>query len=236
MLLSIKNIRVHYGNSEAIKGVSVEVDEGTIVTLIGSNGAGKSTIMRTISGLKAPTSGEIIFLEERIDGLPPQEIVKRGISQVPEGRGIFPFLSVLANLQLGAFLERDKKVISTALDEVYAYFPRLRERTKQKAGTLSGGEQQMLAIGRALVARPKLLLLDEPSLGLSPLLVDTIAQIIESINKQSRTSIILVEQNAYMALNLAHKGYVLETGKIAMEGEPGDLLGNEQVKKAYLGG
>ena len=236
MLLSIRDLVVSYKGVKAIKGISLSIESEMIVTLIGSNGAGKSTIMRTISGLVAPTSGEITFLGERIDGLPAQEIVKRGISQVPEGRGIFPYLSVLVNLRLGAFLEKDKGLMDSALDEVYTYFPRLKERLKQKAGTLSGWEQQMLSIGRALVARPKLLLLDEPSLGLSPLLVDKIAQIIESINKRSGTSIMLVEQNAYMALTLAHKGYVLETGRVAMEGEPNFLLENEQVKKAYLGG
>jgi branched-chain amino acid transport system ATP-binding protein len=236
MLLSVKDLAVSYRGVEAIKGASLNVEEGTIVTLIGSNGAGKSTMMRTISGLKESKSGEITFIEERIDGLPPQEIVKRGVAQVPEGRGVFPFLSVLANLRLGAYLERDAKIITNTMDEVYTLFPRLKERTKQKAGTLSGGEQQMLAIGRALMASPKLLLLDEPSLGLSPLLVDRIGELIERINQERRTSIILVEQNAYMALNLAHKAYVLETGRIVLEGKPADLLENEEVKKAYLGG
>jgi branched-chain amino acid transport system ATP-binding protein len=206
------------------------------VTLIGSNGAGKSTILRTISGLKEPTSGAIRFAEERIDGLPAQEIVKRGIAQVPEGRGVFPFLPVLTNLKMGAFLRRDKKGINDDLEEVFRHFPRLRERVKQRAGTLSGGEQQMLAIGRALMAKPRLLLLDEPSLGLSPLLVDYIGEIVENINAQAQVTTILVEQNAYMALSLAHKGYVLETGKIALEGEAHLLMDNEHVKNAYLGG
>ena len=236
MLLNIKDLIVHYKGVEAVKGVSLGIEEGSIVTLIGSNGAGKSTIMRTISGLKTPTSGEIWYREERIDGLQAQEVVKRRIAQVPEGRGVFPFLSVLANLKLGAYLRRDKTAINSDLEEVYLHFPILKERIKQRAGTLSGGEQQMLAIGRALMAKPRLLLLDEPSLGLSPILVDQIGQIVENINKQAGVTIILVEQNAYMALSLAHRGYVLETGRIALEGEATYLMDNEHVKKAYLGG
>lgn len=236
MLLNIKNLTVHYRRVEAVKGVSLSIEEGSVVTLIGSNGAGKTTIIRTISGLKAPTSGEIWLKEERIDGLPPHEIVRKGIGQVPEGRGIFPFLSVQANLHLGAFLRRDKMGIRRDLDEVFQQFPVLRQRLKQRAGTLSGGEQQMLAMGRSLMARPKLLLLDEPSLGLAPIMVDQIGQIIENINKSSGVTIILVEQNAYMALDLAHTGYVLETGRIALEGAVASLRDNEHVKKAYLGG
>jgi branched-chain amino acid transport system ATP-binding protein len=227
---------VHYKGVEAVKGVSLGIKEGSIVTLIGSNGAGKSTIMRTISGLKTPTSGEIWFREERIDGLPAQEVVKRRIAQVPEGRGVFPFLPVLANLKLGAYLRRDKRAINRDLEEVYLHFPILKERMRQRAGTLSGGEQQMLAIGRALMAKPTLLLLDEPSLGLSPIMVDYIGQIVENINKQAGVTIILVEQNAYVALGLAHRGYVLETGRIALEGKATYLMDNEHVKKAYLGG
>lgn len=236
MLLDIKDLIVHYKGVEAVKGVTLGIEEGSIVTLIGSNGAGKSTIMRTISGLKAPTSGEIWFREERIDGFPAQEVVKRRIAQAPEGRGLFPFLPVLANLKLGAYLRRDKRAINSDLEEVFLHFPILKERTKQRAGTLSGGEQQMLAIGRALMAKPRLLLLDEPSLGLSPIMVDQIGQIVENINKEAGVTIILVEQNAYMALSLAHRGYVLETGKIALEGEATYLMDNEHVKKAYLGG
>jgi branched-chain amino acid transport system ATP-binding protein len=236
MLLDIRELVVHYKRVETVRSVSLQVDEGNIVTLIGSNGAGKSTIMRTISGLKVPTSGEIWFQGKRIDGLQPQKIAKMGISQAPEGRGIFPFLSVMANLQLGAYLRKDKKVINDDLEVLFLLFPKLKERIRQKAETLSGGEQQMLAIGRALMAKPKLLLLDEPSLGLSPTMVERIGQIVENINKEAGVTVLLVEQNANMALGLAHKGYVLETGRIALEGEASFLRGNEHVKELYLGG
>lgn len=236
MLLSIKDLTVHYKKVEAVKDVSFEIEEGIIVTLIGSNGAGKSTIMKTISGLKVPTFGEICFKGERIEGTPPQEIVKKGIGQVPEGRGIFPFLSVKANLQLGAYLRRDKKGIERDMEDIFQLFPILKQRLEQRAGTLSGGEQQMLAMGRPLMGRPTLLLLDEPSHGLSPLMVEQIAQIIKNINTSNGVTIILVEQNAYMALSLAHKGYVLETGRITLQGEAAYLRDNENVKKAYLGG
>ena len=236
MLLDIRELVVHYKRVETVRSVSLQVDEGSIVTLIGSNGAGKSTIMRTISGLKVPTSGEIWFQGKRIDGLQPQKIAKMGISQAPEERGIFPFLSVMANLQLGAYLRKDKKIINDDLEVLFLLFPKLKERIRQKAETLSGGEQQMLAIGRAFMAKPKLLLLDEPSLGLSPTMVERIGQIVENINKEAGVTVLLVEQNAHMALGLAHKGYVLETGRIALEGEASFLRGNAHVKELYLGG
>ncbi len=236
MLLTINDLVVHYRKVAAVKGISLVIEEKDIVTIIGSNGAGKSTIMRAISGLKSPTSGTIQLRAERIDGLPAPEIVKRGVSQVPEGRGVFPFLSVLSNLQMGAFLIKEKSLIKNEIEEVFLFFPRLKERIRQRAGTLSGGEQQMLAIGRALMTNPALLLLDEPSLGLAPLMVEHIGEIIEKINRQKAVSIILVEQNAQMALSLANKVYVLETGRIVLEGDPSTLLGNEHVVKAYLGG
>lgn len=235
MLLKIKDLRVHYQKVEAVKGVSMEVEEGSIVAFIGANGAGKSTILRTISGLKAPTSGEIWFKDQRIDKKAPQHIVKAGISQCPEGRRVFPYMSVLENLMMGAYTRKDRAGIKNDLENVYRHFPRLKERTKQAAGTLSGGEQQMLAMGRALMAGPKLMLLDEPSLGLSPLLVQEIAKIIREINSDG-VSIILVEQNATMALRLAQKGYVLETGRVALEGQAKELLVDQHVKAAYLGG
>lgn len=236
MLLEVYNLRTHYGKVEAVKGVSFTIDEGEIVALIGSNGAGKTTILRTISGLTHPTSGQIMFLDKRIDMLSPAAIVRLGIAHVPEGRKLFPHLTVLENLRLGAFVRKiDKQELNRNLEEVYEHFPLLRERTKQQAGSLSGGEQQMLAMGRGLMSRPKLLLLDEPSLGLAPRLVEEIATIIMDIQKRG-LSIILVEQNAFLALRLADRGYVLETGRMALEGSGDELLGNEHVKKAYLGG
>jgi branched-chain amino acid transport system ATP-binding protein len=233
--LSVKDIRVEYDGAEAIKGVSLEIDQGKIVTLIGANGAGKSTILRAISGLKRPRAGEIWFEGKRIDMLSPPAIVKLGISHAPEGRRLFPFMTVLENLKLGAFLRDNKENIAQDLEDIFAHFPILKDRRNQQAGTLSGGEQQMLAIGRALMARPKLLMLDEPSLGLAPMLVEEIAQIISVIN-QSGMGIVLVEQNAQIALRLAHRAYVIETGRIALQGDAKDLLDNEHVKKAYLGG
>ncbi|NIQ40058.1 MAG: ATP-binding cassette domain-containing protein, partial [Proteobacteria bacterium] len=209
--------------------------EGDIVTLIGSNGAGKSTTLRAISGLEHPTTGEIWFDGQRIDRVAPEKINKAGIAQVPEGRRVFPYMTVMENLEMGAFLRTDTNGMNTDLEEVFKHFPVLKERQKQSAGTLSGGEQQMLAIGRALMSKPRLLLMDEPSLGLSPLLCLEIARIIRDIHEEGRT-IVLVEQNARLALNLAQKGYVLETGKIVLKGEAGDLRENEQVRKAYLGG
>lgn len=231
-MLKIDNLKVNYGGIEAVKGISFEVEEGSIVTLIGANGAGKSTTLRTITGLVPPRSGTITFMGNNITGLPTHDIVSRGITLVPEGRRVFPDLTVLENLKVGAYLRKDN------LDEdirwVYDLFPRLQERSWQAAGTLSGGEQQMLAVGRALMSRPKLMMMDEPSLGLAPLVVKGIFDIIKEINKQGVT-ILLIEQNANMALHTADMGYVLETGRITLSGVGKELLKNEAVKKAYLG-
>lgn len=235
MLLEVKDIKVHYDGAEALKGVSLWIEEGMIVTLIGANGAGKSTTLKTISGLKHPTSGEIWFQDKRIDGLQPQAIVKRGIAQVPEGRRLFPSMTVLENLKAGAYLRKDGEGIRTDFQEIFEHFPILSERRRQAAGTLSGGEQQMLAIGRALMSRPKLLLLDEPSLGLAPKMVSEIAKIITDINQRG-TSILLVEQNAHMALTLAQRGYVMQTGSIMLEGATKELMSSDDVKRSYLGG
>jgi branched-chain amino acid transport system ATP-binding protein len=234
-LLDVKNITVHYHKVEAIKNVSIDVEKGSIVTLIGSNGAGKSTTLRAISGLKHPSAGEIWFEGQRIDRFPPEKVNKVGVAQVPEGRRVFPYMTVMENLEMGAFLRKDTNGMSRDLEEVFRHFPILEERQKQSAGTLSGGEQQMLAMGRALMSSPKLLLMDEPSLGLSPLLCLEIAKIIRDIHEEGRT-IVLVEQNARLALNLAQKGYVLETGSIVLGGDAQDLRENAQVRKAYLGG
>ena len=234
MLLKLQNVSVHYHKVAALKGISIEVDEFAFVTLIGSNGAGKSTTLRTISGLEHPSSGEIYFDGQRIDKLPADKILKLGIAHVPEGRRVFKDLSVTENLRLGAFVRVDKEEIEADLENVFERFPHLRERKNQSANTMSGGEQQMLAIGRALMARPRLLLLDEPSLGLAPIIVREIARLLLEINKQG-VSIVLVEQNAELALDLAGHGYVLETGKIALQGEAKGLADNEHVKKAYLG-
>jgi len=234
MLLDVKDIRIHYGKVEAIKGVSFGVEEGEIATLIGSNGAGKTTILRTISGVKSPTSGEIWFKGERIDKMPSHRIVQMGIAQSPEGRRVFPYMSVAENLIMGAYVRRDREV-GKDVEWVYQIFPRLKERAWQQAKTLSGGEQQMLAIARALMARPKLLLLDEPSLGLAPLVIAAIAEVIKEINKTGIT-IILVEQNARLALGLAHKGYLLETGNLVLAGDAKDLANSETVQRIYLGG
>ena len=234
-MLKIDNIHVYYGAIHALKGVSLEVRKGEIVTLIGANGAGKSTTLRTVSGLLAPKSGAITFLGENIAGTPAHEIVKHGISQVPEGRRIFAEMSVQENLELGAFTRKDKNGVAKDFDLVYRRFPRLEERRKQQAGTLSGGEQQMLAMGRALMSRPKLLLLDEPSMGLAPLLIKEIFSIIEDINREG-TTVLLVEQNANMALSIAHRAYVMETGRITLQGAAKDLAASEDVRKAYLGG
>jgi branched-chain amino acid transport system ATP-binding protein len=235
MILRVKDITVHYWKVAAVRNVSMEIERGKIITLVGSNGAGKSTILKTISGLKNPTSGEILFEDGRIDRLPTQDIVRLGISNVPEGRRLFPHMSIKENLMMGAYLRKNKEEIVKDLRRVLNYFPILSERQKQRAGSLSGGEQQMLAIGRALMSKPKLLLLDEPSMGLSPLVSQTIAKIIATINQEG-VSILLVEQNAKLALGLAYKGYVLETGSIVLEGETKELLQNEAVKSAYLGG
>lgn len=234
MLLSLKSITVHYGKAIAVNNVSLEVDEGTVVTIIGSNGAGKSTILKALSGLAPLTSGEIWFQERRIDGLAVHEVVKRGLVHVPEGRRLFPNLSVLGNLKMGAYLCKDKVEIKKGIDEVLALFPGLKARQNQKAGTMSGGEQQMIAIGRALMAKPKLLLLDEPSVGLAPIVVNDLGPVIKGIN-QSGVGVILVEQNVPLALRVADRGYVLKIGKILLEGDRDILRSNEIVKKAYLG-
>jgi branched-chain amino acid transport system ATP-binding protein len=234
-MLKIDDINVYYGAIHALKGISIEVPEGEIVTLIGANGAGKSTTLRTISGLLKPKTGQITFEGQNIAGLPAQDIVKKGICQVPEGRRIFANMSVLENLELGAYIRSDSKGIAEDLEGVFKRFPRLRERKGQVAGTLSGGEQQMLAIGRALMSRPRLLLMDEPSMGLAPLLVKEIFAIIKEINA-SGTTILLVEQNANMALSVAQKAYVLETGRITLSGTAKELSESEAVRKAYLGG
>jgi branched-chain amino acid transport system ATP-binding protein len=234
-MLEVNNIKVAYGAIRALKGISFRVDEGEIVTLIGANGAGKSTTLKTISGLLHAREGSIVFEGKDISNLQSFEIVSRGISQVPEGRRIFPQQSVTENLELGAYQRKDYKQIRADIQKVFSYFSRLEERKNQMAGTLSGGEQQMLAIGRGLMSRPKLLLLDEPSMGLAPLLVKEIFAIIKEINDNG-TTILLVEQNANMALSIAQKAYVMETGEIVLSGAAHDLSRNEQVRKAYLGG
>ena len=233
-LLEVEDVHTYYGNIEALKGISIEVEEGEIVTLIGSNGAGKSTTLRSISGLTPPREGSIRFAGEPIGETPPQEIVERGISLSPEGRHIFPRMTVQENLDLGAYLRRDHNGVGEDLERVFDLFPRLKEREKQKAGTMSGGEQQMLAMGRALMARPTVLLLDEPSMGISPILTERIYETIAEINKQG-TTILLVEQNANFALGVSHRGYVLETGKVVLADESAKLRENPEVQKAYLG-
>jgi branched-chain amino acid transport system ATP-binding protein len=235
MLLELRDLRVHYGRAEALKGVSINADEGDLVSIVGANGAGKTTILRTISGLNKPISGEIRFQGKRIDGMPAHKIVGMGIGHIPEGRMVFAPMTVLDNLKMGAYLRKDKSGIARDLDIVFQHFPVLKERLGQQAGSLSGGEQQMLAIACALMSTPKLLLMDEPSTGLSPLLVEEISNIIKDINKEG-ISIILVEQNARMALRLAKKAYVLEVGRIVLEGDPEELVNDERVKKSYLGG
>jgi branched-chain amino acid transport system ATP-binding protein len=233
-LLEIKNLSVFYDSIQALRGISLNVPKGSIVCLIGANGAGKSTVLRAISGIKRPTHGEILFDSKPITSLPPHELVNRGIVQCPEGRGVFPNLTVEENLDLGAYVRHDPPGIKKDLDHVYSLFSRLKERHRQLAGTLSGGEQQMLAIGRALMARPQLLLLDEPSLGLAPQVIELIFDTIEKINKEG-TTILLVEQNAQLALEVSHYAYVLETGNILLEGEAAKVLENPKVKAAYLG-
>ena len=233
-MLEVSDLHTFYGNIEALKGISLEVNEGEIVTLIGSNGAGKSTTLRSISGLTPARQGSIKFEGKEIAETPPQEVVQLGISQSPEGRHCFPRMSVRENLELGAFLRRDSDKVDSDMERVFTLFPRLEERQKQKAGTMSGGEQQMLAIGRALMAEPKLLLLDEPSMGIAPILVERIYETIAEIN-EGGTTILLVEQNANYALEVSNRGYVLETGKIAVSDESSALRENPEVQKAYLG-
>jgi len=234
-MLKIDNINVYYGAIHALKGISVQVNVGEIVTLIGANGAGKSTILRTISGLLRTKTGEISFEGKNIAGMAAQDIVKLGISQVPEGRRVFANMTVLENLELGAYIRTDSKGIKEDIEKIFDRFPQLTKRRSQLAGTMSGGEQQMLAMGRALMSRPRLLLLDEPSMGLAPLLVREIFSIIKEINA-SGTTVLLVEQNAHMALSIAHRAYVLETGRITLAGDAKELAASEEVRKAYLGG
>ena len=234
-MLEIRNINTFYGNIHALKGISMEVKQGEIITLIGANGAGKSTTLMSISGIVPPRSGEIMFMDKPIHTLPPHEIVSLGICQVPEGRRIFPYLTVNENLDVGAFLRSDKTEIKQDIDYIYGLFPILAERRHQTGGTLSGGEQQMLAISRALMSRPRLLLMDEPSLGLAPLFVKQIFNILRQINADSKTPIFLVEQNANMALKVAHRGYVMENGRINLTDSAKNLLENEDIRKAYLG-
>ena len=233
-ILELEDVQTFYGSIQALKGISLHVGEGEIVTLIGANGAGKSTTLRSINGLNRPRKGSIRFQGNDITNTPAHDIVKRGIAQSPEGRKLFPRMTVLENLEMGAFQRSDRAGMREDMDRVFQLFPRLAERKSQKAGTMSGGEQQMCAIGRALMARPKLLLLDEPSMGLAPILVEKIFEIVKEINDQG-TPILLVEQNALMALDAADRGYVLETGKIALEGPAKELRSNEQVRRTYLG-
>ena len=234
-MLTVENINVYYGVIHALKDISFQVNEGEIVALIGANGAGKTTTLQTVSGMLSAKSGSIRFQDQEISRMPEHKIVKQGISHVPEGRRMFSNLTVLENLKMGAYTRKDKQEINNSLEMVYERFPRLKERTRQLAGTLSGGEQQMLAMGRALMANPRILLLDEPSMGLSPLLVQEIFDIIQDIHKEGMT-ILLVEQNAQMALSVADRAYVLETGRVVMDGTGAELLTNERVRSAYLGG
>ena len=234
-MLEVRNIQTYYGNIQALKDVSLTINEGEIVTLIGANGAGKSTTLMSISGVTPPRNGEILFRGQPIQGLGADRIVPLGICQVPEGRRIFPQMSVLENLEMGAYLRSDKAAIKADIEQAFERFPILGKRRNQAGGTLSGGEQQMLAISRALLSRPALLLLDEPSLGLAPLIIKQIFEIIKQINEESGTTVFLVEQNANQALKIAHRGYVMENGQITLEDKAENLLSNEDVKKAYLG-
>jgi branched-chain amino acid transport system ATP-binding protein len=234
-MLELKNVKTYYGNIQALKGIDLSVEEGEIITLIGANGAGKTTTLMSICGIVPPRSGEIRFMGEPIHETKADKIVSMGICQVPEGRRIFPYLTVMENLDLGAYLRKDKAEVKKDLDYIFELFPILAERRHQAGGTLSGGEQQMLAISRSLMARPRLLLMDEPSLGLAPLVVKRIFEIIAKVNQENRTTIFLVEQNANLALKVAHRGYVMETGRITLADSAANLLDNEQVRKAYLG-
>jgi len=235
-ILDFKNVELYYDHVYALKGVSLTVNQGETVALIGANGAGKSSILRAITGLAKPTQGTVEFEGERVDGADPSDIVKRGIAMVPEGRRVFPFMSVKDNLMMGAFTRSDKAGIQDTLESVLARFPRLKERYGQAAGTLSGGEQQMMVIGRALMAKPKLLLLDEPSLGIAPKLVQDIARSIVAINRDEGVSVLLVEQNSRMALSISHRAYAMATGKVVIEGNSQELLHDDRIKAAYLGG
>ena len=231
-MLELRDVHTYYGHIQALKGISITVNQGEVVTLIGSNGAGKSTTLKTISGLLTPASGEVTLNGQRLNGIPAHKVVEKGVVQSPEGRRVFPRMTVLENLEMGAFSK--PSVDQADLDRVFGLFPRLKERVSQKAGTLSGGEQQMLAIGRALMAHPALLLLDEPSMGLSPILIEAIFEIIKEINAQGVT-VLLVEQNALMALAVAHRGYVMQTGTIVLSDNAASLMQNDMVRKAYLG-
>jgi branched-chain amino acid transport system ATP-binding protein len=235
MLLELRDVTIHHGTAEAVKGVTLEVGEGSVVGIIGANGAGKSTLLRAVSGLAPLTRGEIYFKGKRIDGMAAHKIVNLGLVHVPEGRGLFPHMTVLANLRLGAYLRKDRVAAESDLEVVFNLFPRLKERHNQKAGTLSGGEQEMLAISRGLMARPKLLLLDEPSLGLSPLVIEELANIINDINKNG-IGVLLVEQNASLVTEVTERGYVLEVGKIVLEGNITELMENKLVQRAFIGG
>ncbi len=234
-MLKVENLNVHYGKIHAIKGIDFEVNDGEIVTLIGANGAGKSTTLKTLSGLLRPTEGTIVFDDQDVTKVRPSSIPGLGIAQVPEGRQVFAEMSVLENLTMGAYIRNDKDGIESDLNQIFDYFPRLKERIRQSAGTLSGGEQQMLAMGRAMMTRPKLMLLDEPSMGLAPILVDEIFSMIRTINDNG-TTVLLVEQNANKALQIADRAYVLETGTVKLSGKASDLLANDEVRSAYLGG
>jgi len=234
-MLKLNNIATYYGNIQALKGITIEISQGEIITLIGANGAGKSTTLMSICGIVPPRSGEILFMGQPINALQPNEIVALGISQVPEGRRIFPYLTVMENLDMGAFLRSDREAMNADLEYIFELFPILAERRNQAGGTLSGGEQQMLAVGRALMARPRLLLLDEPSLGLAPMVVKQIFEILIKINTENKTTIFLVEQNANLALQVAHRGYVMENGRITLSDTAANLYANEDVRKAYLG-
>lgn len=236
MLLEVKDLRVHYGKVEALRGVTIELEEGDVIALLGANGAGKTTLLRTISGLKRATSGQVWFDGDRIDRASPQKIVVRGIAHVPEGRMIFPYMTVYENLKMGAYTRKDSDGISRDLEKVYNHFPILKARARQKGGSLSGGEQQMLAIGRALMVQASLILMDEPSIGLSPVMVQTISKVISNISQEDRVGILLVEQNARVALRLAQRAYVMETGRVTFEGNSSDLINDERVRKSYLGG
>ena len=236
MYFEARNISVRYDKVMALRDVSIQLEQGQVVSLIGANGAGKTTTLRAITGLKKPSQGEVWFEGERIDQLPAAKIVARGIAMVPEGRHVYPFMSVKDNLLMGAYLRSDQAGIRADLDKIFTRFPRVKERMNQQAGTLSGGEQEMVVVGRALMARPRLLLLDEPSLGLAPMIVREIARLVTQVNQEENVSVILVEQNSRMALKVSQYGYVLETGKVGLEGPSADLLHNDHIKKLYLGG